>query len=130
MASKQADPLEKLAYQEAGHATMSYLIRRGFVKKYVPVDRSLILPTFTRISIEGQSADWGKLTPGLGSLMTVSQVLLAGALAKEIKFHPYQGSSLDTDGPSSKRALHLISSYIEEYGGDKMSIAKRDKLAE
>ena len=108
---------------------MSYLIRQGFVDRFVPVDRSRILAGFEFVSIEKQRVDWARRTPGLGSLMTVPQVLLAGDLAVQLRFHPGKPLEANPDTPSGKKALHLIAAYIEEYGGDQMSLTKRDEIA-
>jgi hypothetical protein len=120
---------ENRAYREAGHAVMSYLIREGYTDKFLPLDRSLMLPAFSCVAIEGESADWSKLTFSLGSLITVSQVLLAGCLAERIK-----GATGDIqpphDVPLVKQASHLIGSYIEEYGGDELSFTERDRQAD
>lgn len=129
MTSQQVENLEGRAYREAGHATMSFLIRKGFVERFVPVDRSLMLPEFAIVSIEGQGVDWGEITRGLGSLMTVPMVLLAGCLAEQIKYPSHQSGHLPLDDPLVKKALHLITAYIEEYGSDQMSFAERDTEA-
>jgi hypothetical protein len=128
MTSQQLDTLERRAYQEAGHTVMSYLIRQGFTNKFVPIDRSLILPEFERVAIEGQSADWAKTTFGLGSLITASQVLLAGYAAERIKYN-IREDSLPRNSASVKRAEHLTAAYIEEYAGDGLSASKRDRRA-
>lgn len=65
---------------------MSYLIRNGFTDEFVSLDRTDIVPPFERVSIEGVSASWAKITFGLGSLLAVPQVLLAGYLAERMKF--------------------------------------------
>jgi ATP-dependent Zn protease len=126
MVSQQSHSIERLAYQEAGHAVMSYLIRKGFTEKYVPIDRSLILPTFKKVAINGESADWGEITFGLGSLITTAQVLLAGNASEQIKF----GTRNDMPAPeaaSVKRAEHLTAAYIEEYAGEGMGFSERDE---
>ena len=129
MASQRPDTLERRAYQEAGHAVMSYLIRQGFTDKFVPFDRSLILPAFERVAIEGPSVDWGKITFGLGSLITASQVLLAGYAAERIKYD-IRGDVLPQDLALVKRAEHLTAAYIEEYAGDSVrAMKKRDRRA-
>ncbi len=84
---------DRRAYREAGHAVMSYLVRNGFTDKYVPLVRSGILPAFEKVAIEGESANWAKRTPGLGSLITVPQVLLAGYLAEAIKYGNHEAVS-------------------------------------
>ena len=110
----QSDDLEPRAYREAGHATMSYLIRNGFIENYVPLyDRWLILPEFSAVSIEGPSADWNKPTFSLGSLLPSVQVELAGHVAEQIKFD----SSLDT---GFSRAMLVVAGYFD----DQKSIGK------
>lgn len=120
------DSPELCAYREAGHAVMSYLIRKGFTDKYVPIGRSLILPAFEQVAIESESANWAEITHGLGSLVTVPQVLLAGYVALQIKYNIHEEISL-RDSPLVKRAWHLLGAYLEEYGEDNPSA--RDERA-
>jgi hypothetical protein len=126
MALQQSGSSEHRAYQEAGHAVMSYLIRKGFTDKYVPVDRSLILPEFKQVTIEGESANWAETTFGLGSLVTVPQVLLAGYTAVRIKYNVTEDISPEKS-TLIERAWDLLGGYIEEYGTD--NPAERDKQA-
>ena len=125
MVPQQSDSIERLAYREAGHAVMSYLIRKGFTEKYVPVDRSLILPAFKEVALSGEGADWGEITSGLGSLITTAQVLLAGNASEQLKF----STSKDTSAPEAalvKQAEHLTAAYIEEYAGEGIGLSERD----
>jgi len=108
---------------------MSYLIREGYTDKFIPLDRSLVFPQFSTVAIEGESADWGKLTLSLGSLVTVPQVLLAGCLAELIKGGTESGMP-SHELPLVRHASHLIGSYIEEYGGKDLSFAERDRRAD
>ncbi|MHB8627773.1 MAG: hypothetical protein ACYDBJ_17455 [Aggregatilineales bacterium] len=123
--------LERFAYDQAGHTTMYYLIRKGIAEKYTPNDRSLMLPNFDQISIEVMSADWTGATFSLGSLMTVPQVLIAGQIAVQIQY----SLSPDDLRPSghAETAEGQITAYIEEYSGDSMTSAaaraKRDANA-
>jgi hypothetical protein len=114
------DALEVRAWREAGHAVMSFLIRQGFTDKYVPLDRSLILPAFKTVAIEGASADWAELTVSLGSLVTVAQVLLAGYVVQQIKYNVDEELS-PQDSTLVQRARHLLGAYLEEYGDDNPS---------
>lgn len=112
--SSKSLPLEHRAYREAGHAVMSYLIRKGFIEKYVPVDRSLILPEFQQIAIEGESAPWAKTTFGLGSLVTVPQVLLGGYAAERIRY------AINEEVAPNRSVLvdiahELLGGYLSEY---------------
>lgn len=111
------DSLEFHAYQEAGHSVMSFLIRNGYTNEFVPVDRSLILPEFEHVSIDEESADWGEITRGLGSLLTTPQVLLAGCVAEDIRSNS-QNDGINPDDQLVKRALHLIEAYVEEMTRD------------
>ncbi|MBN1935493.1 MAG: hypothetical protein JW934_12570 [Anaerolineae bacterium] len=129
MTLEQANSLEQCAYREAGHAVMSYLIRGGFIEEFVPIYRSLILPKFDKVAIEGPSADWAKATLGLGSLMTVPQVLLAGHWAAQIMCNE-GNDNISSNSPLTQRALQFVTSYIEEYGGHDMSFAERDEQAQ
>lgn len=104
-----------VAYREAGHYVMAYLIRYGFTDRYVPFDRSLILPIYSGVTIEEPRTDWEELTGSLGSLGTVAQVHLAGFAAER---QQYKSTSLPlpTYSPLLGRAKGLLSSYLEEYG--------------
>jgi hypothetical protein len=81
MMTNENTPLEDIIYREAGHSVMAYLLLKSFTRKYVPFDRSLILPPFEKVSIILPFKIWGKLTGSLGGLITVPQVLIAGYLA-------------------------------------------------
>lgn len=120
------DSPEARAYREAGHTVMSYLIRKGLTDQYVPRDRSLILPAFETVAIEGKSANWAELTYGLGSLVTVTQVLLAGYIVLQIKYTIHEEISPQSS-PLVQRAWRLLGAYLEEYGTDNPSI--RDQRA-
>jgi hypothetical protein len=115
MADLPAATPEQRAYREAGHAVMSYLIRGGFTDQHIPIDRSLILPPFKRVAIEGTSGDWGEITPGLGSLITAPQVLIAGVAVDQIQGRPVNLEMLRSS-PQVEKAFDLLGSYIEEYG--------------
>jgi len=96
---------------------MSYLIRKGFTEKFTPVDRSLILPEFKQVTTEGESVNWAEITFGLGSLMTVPQVLLAGHTAVRIKYNVIE--EYGTDNPTERdnqatKWLKEIYDYVEE----------------
>jgi hypothetical protein len=120
------DTLEYSAYRESGHAVMSYLIRKGFTDKYVPIDQSLILPAFERVAIESESANWAQLTFGLGSLVAVSQVLLAGYAAQRIRLNLHEAISL-RHAPLIESAWHFLGGYLEEYSETDPSV--RDQRA-
>src|SRR5260221_2411612 len=120
---------EARALREAGHAVMSYLIRAGLTEKYVPVDRSLILPAFKQVSIEGPSAEWDATTIGLGSFVTVPQVLMAGDAALRIKYNLQEAISRQTS-PELDKAWHFLAGYISEVIDERLSIVhpKTDEL--
>jgi hypothetical protein len=115
--SRKLLPPEQRAFREAGHAVMSYLIRKGFTEKYVPVDRSLILPAFEQVAIEGDSAPWAKITFGLGSFVTVAQVLLAGYAAEKIKLAIHEEPDPDRS-VLVFIARGLLGGYLSEYNDD------------
>jgi hypothetical protein len=103
--------VELRAYQEAGHAVMSCLIQQGLTDKYVPADRSLILPRFRVVSLAGKSNKWSQTTSSLGSLVTVPQVLIAGVRAVQIK---YTGQEAPEAKYLLEQAEDLLAGYIEE----------------
>jgi ATP-dependent Zn protease len=117
MNSQISNSLENRAYQEAGHAVMSFLIRKGFTDKYIPISREDILPDFKQVTIEGKSADWATITSNLGSLMTVPQVLIAGHVAESIKYNFVKEIS-PRKSRLIKSARNLIEGYIQEYATD------------
>jgi hypothetical protein len=129
MATEEELTPEHRAYREAGHATMSLLLRHGFIERFVPIARPIPLPGFEAVSIEGESRYWGELTRGLGSLLTASQVLIAGDVAERLKFDPPKPGEVHVDSPLVQLALHLVTGYVEEYGGDSMSVEERDAIA-
>ena len=128
MTTSPVQSLEHHAFREAGHAVMSFLIRKGYTDRFVPLDRSLMLAPFQFIALESPSANWDELTYSLGSLITTAQVLSAGYLAECIQYQivdpvfPPKDTAVQT-------ALHLTSAYIEEYGGDRMTMKERDTQA-
>jgi hypothetical protein len=124
-----SNELDRRAYREAGHACMSFLIRHGYILQYLPRDLSLVLNEFTSLSLDGPAVDWDKLTFSLGSLMSVPQVLLAGYLAERRQFELQRLNEYDLTSPLAKKSLHLITSYVEEYGGEEMSFKLRDEKA-
>jgi hypothetical protein len=128
MTNSPVQSLEHRAFREAGQAMMSFLIRKGYTDRFVPLDRSLILAPFQFIALESPSTSWDELTYSLGSLITTAQVLSAGYLAERIQYQivdlafPPKDSAVQT-------ALHLTSAYVEEYGGDRMTMTERDTKA-
>src|SRR6266545_4571794 len=117
MKSQQSDSSEHSAYREAGLAVMSYLIRNGFTNKYLPIGRSDCLPPFEQVTIEGESLAWTKITPNLGSLVTVAQVLLAGYVAETIKYNILEDLS-SRNSNLMKEARGWLNAYVEEYYTD------------
>ena len=113
MKSQQLDSSDHIAYQQAGHAVMSYLIRNGFTDKFVPISRSDCLPGFEHVTIEGKTTDWTKITSNLGSLVTVSQVLLAGYVSETIKYELSPRKSKLVE-----EAQAWLGAYVEEYYTD------------
>jgi len=102
------------AYREAGHTVMSYLLLKGFTKKYVPLSRDAMLAGFSRVTIEGKHPKWSKITFKFESFMTVPQVLLAGYAAEMIKFN-FAEEILSDDSKLLETAWSLLDGYISEY---------------
>lgn len=113
MTTPDINPLENRAYNQAGHATISYLIRYGYAEKYLPANRSLMLPTFETISLTSDVTNWGQLTGTSTSLLTVPQVLVAGYIAEALQ-NGHPNPNLPQNHPEIVHAQQLIETYIQE----------------
>ncbi len=123
-----SEPLLRQAYRAAGHLLMDYLLRRGVAAKYVPMDRSLMLPERTSITLNGAGTNWGESTTAVGSWLTVPQVLLAGYAAERLQFG--QGDlTLQAGSPVVDKALHLLKAYLDHYRGED-DLSARDAHAQ
>ena len=122
MTTPSDKPAIEVAYQQSGHAVMSYIIRCGLTlnNEWLPLDSSLVLPAFSELSIEKASTEWNKITFSLGSLVTVPQVLLAGVLAQQI-FTNSLTEMPPADDQLVKEAQDLLHGYLDEYSSDDVS---------
>jgi hypothetical protein len=122
-------PIVRIAYREAGHATMYCLLSKGIAAKHVPYSRSDMLPVVEKVSIIELGNRWGGFTANLGSMITVAQVLLAGYVAQRIKFPDtmsHNDHPLIAKPQSLLSAEHFISAYLDEYARD-LSIEENAK---
>jgi hypothetical protein len=100
---------------------MSFLILKAgladdlFLMPIASGDHASMLSEFKSITIEGEDADWGKLTSSLRSLITTSLVLLAGHASERIKYG-VSGEISPHSSTLAEKAWHLLGSYFEEYG--------------
>jgi hypothetical protein len=111
-------PIVRIAYREAGHATMYCLLSKGIAAKYVPISRSDMLPVVEEVSIIESGNRWGGFTGNLGSLVPSAQVLLAGYIAQRIKFPntlSHHDHPLIAKPQSLLRAEDLVTSYLSGY---------------
>jgi hypothetical protein len=114
-AASAAEPLDRRAYRAAGHHLMDYLLRHGRATKYLPMDRTRMLPERRHITINGEGTNWAEHTTATGSLLTVPQVLLAGYVAERRKFSPAE-AAFGAPSPLVERARGLLRAYGEQYG--------------
>ncbi len=115
VAADRGGALQRQAYRAAGHLLMDYLLRRGTAGKYLPMDRSQMLPERRSITVNGAGTHWDEITSALGSWMTVPQVLLAGYVSERLKFH--NGDiTLQSDAPLVEKSRQLLAAYLDHYG--------------
>jgi hypothetical protein len=101
----EEESIESIAYREAGHAVMAYLMVKGelpdslFALPVSQADREMLVPEFDEVGPDGELSKLAKPTFSLRSLLTVPP--------------PFAGNS-DAEG----RARGMIHAYSEEYGGD------------
>jgi hypothetical protein len=113
-AAPAAEPLNRRAYRAAGHHLMDYLLRHGRATKYLPMDRTRMLPERPHITVNGEGTNWAERTTATGSLLTVPQVLLAGYVAEHWKFTPTE-AIFAAPAPMVERAQRLLTAYSEQY---------------
>ena len=112
--------LEHLAYHEAGHAVMSYLLREGHTNKQtIPLDE------FEKVAIQGEMQDWGKTTVSLDSWISAAQALLAGHISEKIKYGGLDDVLYGDSAQDLSAAKHLIASFIEEMTRDSEAVRKQ-----
>lgn len=132
MLNQQVEPLEQIAYREAGHSVMAYLITKAgvfddlYLAPIASCDRHLMLTEIEFVSIKAPFHNWGELTFSLRSLTATPRVLLAGYAASRQKYKWDEPFS-PHNSTLTRSAWHLLCSYFEEYGTDDM--AERDRLA-
>jgi hypothetical protein len=117
------DPvIESLAYREAGHVVVAYLITKAgiadhfFALPIQPADRPLLVPAFDLISLNGELSQLARPSPSLRSLITMPLFLLGGVAAVRIREGTHKEVPL-SDSRAVSRAMGMMASYLEEYGG-------------
>lgn len=113
--------MEGIAYREAGHVLMAYLIlKAGFADSSfsMPIasrDRKYLVPDFSVVTAEGELSKLARPTFSLRSLVTVPLFIFAGFAAQRIHEDlPTETRSGDTEAEG--RARGMIASYMEEFG--------------
>jgi hypothetical protein len=114
--------MEGIAYREAGHVLMAYLIfEAGIADSYfaLPIaqqDRKYLVPDFEMVNADGELAELARPNFSLRSLITLPLFIFAGFAAQRI----HEGDPPETRPGSTKlegRATGMIASYIQEFGG-------------
>jgi hypothetical protein len=115
--------VEGIAYREAGHVLMAFLILKGSVSDFyfalpiAPEDRELMIPMIESVSPEGELSKHARPTMSLRSLLTVPLFIFAGFAARRIFEDPSTISSVGVTRPEG-RAGGMIAGYFAEFGRD------------
>ena len=117
------DSAEGIAFREAGHAVMAYLIVKAgiadssFAAPISQGDRELLVPQFKAVAADGALSDLMQPRSSLRNLITVPLFVFAGFAAQRIHRDP---SSEPVAGKSRAEGLArgMMHGYWEEFGGD------------
>lgn len=118
---RNEESLESLAYREAGHVLLAYLIQKAGIADHffaLPIqasDRWSLVPGIEVVSLDGELSKLERTPSSLRSLITTPIFLLGGLAAERIR----DGTPIDAPLANSVaigRAMGMLASYFEEFG--------------